>query len=136
MPCLQGLHLCSVCNISLLAFYKVPISSSTTCSSGPALVYHLVCRSGRPECRRAHYVGMASSSAPNKKGMGPKWSNNKSHHKMGHTLCRMSVHLITCHKGETARTLSPSPSCRHPQTLPGRWKLPGAIAYSPFTQQD
>jgi hypothetical protein len=103
---------CQVCKASTfgqfatspsLPGYRVPISSSTTCSSGPALVYHLVCRSGRPECRRAHYVGMASSSAPNKKVMGPRWSNHKSHHKMGHNLCRMSDHLITCHKGETTQ---------------------------------
>ena len=103
---------CQVCKASTfgkfatspsLPGYRVPIPSSTTCSSGPALVYHLVCRSGRPECRRAHYVGMASSSGPNKKVMGPRWSNHKSHHKRGHNLCRMSDHLITCHKGETAQ---------------------------------
>ena len=65
--------------------------------------YHLVCKSGRPECARAHYVGMASQPPSNAKAMGTRWSNHKSHHKQGHDLCRMTNHLMTCHKGDSAQ---------------------------------
>ena len=67
---------CMVCKISTfgryasppsMPGYKVPITSTVSCVSGPAVVYHLVCRSGRPECRKAHYVGMASTSKSNVK---------------------------------------------------------------------
>ena len=67
---------CQVCKISSfgkfatsppLLGYKIPIPFLLSCSSGPAVVYHLICKSGRPECRRAHYVGMASSTDPAKK---------------------------------------------------------------------
>ena len=65
-----------------------------------AVVYHLVCQSGRPECRRAHYVGMASTLKPNQNPMPYRWSNHKSHHKAAKNLCQMTNHLITCHKNE------------------------------------
>ena len=74
--------------------------SSLIVSSGPAVVYHLTCKSGRPECRRAHYVGMASTTDPAKKPMSLRWSNHKSHHKKGRNMCGMTSHLLTCHKGE------------------------------------
>ena len=56
-----------------------------------------------PECRRAHYVGMASSSSANDKPMCKRWANHKSHHKMGRNLCHMTDYLITCHHNENAQ---------------------------------
>ena len=100
---------CQVCKASSfgkfaispsLPGYKIPIRSS-----GPAVVYHLVCKSGRPECRRAHYVGMASSTNQAKKPMSLRWSNHKSHHKKGRNMCGMTAHLMTCHKGEDMQNL-------------------------------
>ena len=85
--------------------YKIPIPATLTCSSGPAVVYHLVCRSGRPECRQAHYVGMASTSKANQKPMASRWANHKAHHKAGRNLCQMTEHLITFHKHEDAQSL-------------------------------
>ena len=77
--------------------YRVPLPGTVTCSSGPAIVYHLVCKSGRPECRRAHYIGMASSTRPNDKPMSKRWANHKSQHKTGGNNCHMTDHLITYH---------------------------------------
>ena len=37
--------------------------------------------------------------------MGVRWSNHKSHHKRGYDNCKMTNHLITCHKGEAAQDL-------------------------------
>ena len=100
---------CQVCKASCfgnfavspsLPGFKIPIPSLLSCSSGPAVVYHLTCKSGRPECRRAHYVGMASTTEPAKKPMSLRWSNHKSHHKKGRNMCGMTSHLLTCHKGE------------------------------------
>ena len=85
--------------------YKLPILGKISCSSGPAVVYYLVCRSGRPECRRAHYVGEASTTKANQKPMANRWANHKSHHKAGRNLCQMSEHLITFHKHEKAQDL-------------------------------
>ena len=83
--------------------YRVPLPGTVTCGSGPAIVYHLVCMSGRPECRRAHYIGMASSARPNDKPMSKRWANHKSHHKTGRNNCHMTDHLITCHKNENTQ---------------------------------
>ena len=105
---------CMVCKVSCfgrfakspsMPGFKLPITGPVSCSSGPAVVYHLVCDSGRPECRRAHYVGMASSTTANDKPMCKRWANHKSHHKMGRNLCHMTDHLITCHKNENAQDL-------------------------------
>ena len=85
--------------------YKLPITDQVSCASGPAVVYHLVCRSGRPECRRAHYVGQASTTKANQKPMANRWANHKSHHKAGRNLCQMTEHLITFHKNESAQDL-------------------------------
>ena len=103
---------CMVCKISTfgryasppsMPGYKVPITSTVSCVSGPAVVYHLVCRSGRPECRKAHYVGMASTSKSNVKPMSSRWSNHKAHHKAGKNTCQMAEHLLTFHKNEDAQ---------------------------------
>ena len=80
--------------------YKVPVKGPTTCTSGPALIYHLICNSGRPECRKAHYVGLASTNVDGVKPMSARWSNHKSHHKKGKNNCQMTEHLLTCHKNE------------------------------------
>ena len=105
---------CMVCKVSTfgrfaispsLPGYKLPIPTQVSCSSGPAVVYHLVCKSGRPECRRAHYVGVASTSKAKQKPMAYRWANHKSHHKTGKNLCQMSEHLITFHKNESAQDL-------------------------------
>ena len=105
---------CMVCRISAfgryvsppsMPGYKVAIPGQVSCKSGPAVVYHLVCRSGRPECRLAHYVGMASTTKANIKPMSSRWSNHKAHHKAGRNLCQMTEHLITFHKTEDAQDL-------------------------------
>ena len=80
--------------------YSVKIPETTSCQSGPALVYYLVCKSNRQECQRAHYVGRASTNDPRKKPMGLRWANHKSHHKNGHDFCAMTAHLLSYHKGE------------------------------------
>ena len=105
---------CDVCKISAfgkfarspsLPGFKIPIKGTTSCKSGPAVVYHLVCRSGRPECERAHYVGMASTSNSNVKPMSARWANHKYQHKKGIDKCQMTKHLITCHKDESTQDL-------------------------------
>ena len=85
--------------------YKVKIPTTVSCSSGPSVVYYMVCKSGRPECARAHYVGMASEPPNKSKAMGARWSVHKYQHKNGIDQCRMTKHLITCHKGESAQDL-------------------------------
>ena len=100
---------CDVCKISLfgkfarspsLPGFRIPIKGRTTCKSWPAVVYHLVCGSGRPECQRAHYVGMASTNFQNTKPMSVRWSNHKSHHKKRKNNCQMTKHLMMFHKNE------------------------------------
>ena len=115
---------CMVCKVSnfgrfvsspSLPGFKLPIPGQVSCKSGPAVVYHLVCQSGRPECRRAHYVGMASTSKPNQNPMPYRWSNHKSHHKAAKNLCQMTNHLITCHKNENPQdfvTITMLEACR------------------------
>ena len=115
---------CMVCKVSnfgrfvsspSLPGFKLPIPGQVSCKSGPAVVYHLVCQSGRPECRRAHYVGMASTSKPNQSPMPYRWSNHKSHHKAAKNLCQMTNHLITCHKNENPQdfvTITMLEACR------------------------
>ena len=100
---------CQVCKASTfgpfvsppsLPGYKLQVCGPVTCSSGPALVYHLTCKSGRPQCSRAHYTGSASSSNQDAKPMCLRWSNHKSHHRKGKNLCQMTDHLLTWHQGE------------------------------------
>ena len=103
---------CDVCKISTfgkfvsppsMPGYKIPIQGPTTCMSGPAVIYHLICNSGRPECSRAHYVGLASTTKDGVKPMSARWSNHKSHHKKSKNNCQMTEHLMTCHKNEDAQ---------------------------------
>ena len=100
---------CLVCKASLFSRfvhppsmpgYSVRIPESTSCKSGPAIVYHLVCKSGRKECRLAHYVGRASSSSPKVQAMASRWANHKSHFRKGHEFCTMTSHLLNFHRGE------------------------------------
>ena len=63
--------------------YSVRIPESTSCKSGPAIVYHLPCNSGRKECRLAHYVGRVSSSSTKVQAMARRWANHKSHFRKG-----------------------------------------------------
>ena len=48
-------------------------------------------------------MGMASTTKPNQKPMALRWSNHKSHHRKGRNLCKMTKHLLACHKGELAQ---------------------------------
>ena len=100
---------CNVCQASTFSKfvsppsmpgYCVKIPENTSCQSGPAIVYHLVCKSNREECKLAHYVGRASSSIPNRKAMALRWDNHKSHHKQRHEFCAMTTHLLNFHRGE------------------------------------
>ena len=104
---------CQVCQASYfgkyisppsLAGFQIPIPGPVTCSSGPAIVYHLRCTSGRPECSKAHYTGEVSTT----KRLNPmslRWSNHKSHHKHRKNHCAMTEHLIACHPEESAQDL-------------------------------
>ena len=100
---------CLVCQVSLFGKYVrspslpgflVRIPATVTCRSGPALVYHIVCASGRPECELAHYVGMASSSDKSVFPMHARWSNHKSQSKKRKNFCKLVNHLISFHRGE------------------------------------
>ena len=84
--------------------YAVKIPSPVHCKSGPALIYHIVCHSKRPECQMAHYVGRAYSSDPKVYPMAARWSNHKSHAKHGINQCELTDHLINFHKGEDPQT--------------------------------
>lgn len=84
--------------------YAVKLRENTTCWSGPSVIYHLVCHSGRPECRYAHYVGRATSNDPMKRAMGCRWSTHKSHFKNGINKCKMTDHLLKFHRGEDPQT--------------------------------
>ena len=100
---------CFVCKASIFSKYVSPpslpgysirIEQTTTCKSGPSVVYYLLCTSGRPECQLAHYVGKAHTNNPSKFPMPLRWANHKSHHKNGHNKCKMTDHLIKFHKNE------------------------------------
>ena len=100
---------CQVCRISIFSKFVRPpsmpgfsvrIPQTTTCRSGPAIIYHIVCRSGLPQCQYAQYVGRAFTSDNTKAPMCSRWANHKSHPKYGHNFCRLSNHLMTFHKGE------------------------------------
>ena len=100
---------CMVCRASVFSKfvsppsmpgYSVKLTESTSCKSGPAIVYHLVCRSKRKECQLAHYVGRASSTDQARLPMASRWANHKSHFKCGKDFCAMTSHLLDFHKGE------------------------------------
>ena len=94
---------CLVCKASTLSKFVYPppmpgycvkIPQWTSCQSGPALIYHLVCTSSRSECEVAHYVGRASSSNSKVKATSASWANHKSHAKQGHDFCAMTAHFV------------------------------------------
>ena len=100
---------CLVCKASVFGKYvrspampgfAVRIPATVTCRSGPAIIYHIVCDSKKPECTFAHYVGMASSSDENVFPMHARWSNHKSQSKKRKNFCKLVNHLITFHRGE------------------------------------
>ena len=100
---------CDVCKASIFSPYVCPqsmpnyavkIPSTTSCKSGPIVIYYLCCKSKRPECRLAHYVGLASTSDPRKKPMSLRWANHKSHFHRDVNKCKFTNHLIQFHKGE------------------------------------
>ena len=84
--------------------YSVRLEETTTCWSGPSVIYHLTCNSGRPECQFAHYVGRATSNDPSKRPMGVRWSNHKGHFKNSINKCKMTNHLLAFHRGEDPQT--------------------------------
>ena len=104
---------CYVCKASIFSpyvrsqsmpNYGVKIPATTSCKSGPAVIYYLCCKSKGPECRLAHYVGLASTSDHKKKPMSLRWSNHKSHPKCGVNKCKLSDHLLKYHRGEDPQT--------------------------------
>ena len=81
--------------------FGIKIPKTITCTSGPAVVYHIVCTADKPECRLAHYVGMASTSDyPAVYPMRARWSNHKSHARKKVNKCQLVNHLLTFHRGE------------------------------------
>ena len=103
-----GCH-CKVCQASLFSKwvsppsmpgYSVRIPEATHCGSGPHVIYHLTCNSGRRECARAHYTGRASTSDPAKKAMAGRWANHKSHFNNSRDFCAFTSHLLHFHRGE------------------------------------
>ena len=84
--------------------YRINLPHSVNCKTGPAVVYHAVCHSGRSECSLAHYVGRAFSNDSGKFPMRLRWSTHKSHHKRSFNGCRLTQHLLRFHKGEDPQT--------------------------------
>ena len=101
---------CLVCKASTFSKYArspamptfgIKIPRTIKCTSGPAIVYHIACTADKPECRLAHYVGMASTSDyPTVFPMRARWSNHKSHSKKKVNKCNLVNHLLTFHRGE------------------------------------
>ena len=85
--------------------YRIKLPKSTNCRSGPGVVYHAICTSGRKECSLAHYVGRAYTNDPHKFPMRMRWTTHKSHFKHGFNGCKLTEHLLTFHKGEDAQDL-------------------------------
>ena len=107
--------------------FCIKIPQSTSCQSGPAVIYHLVCKSGRKECKLAHYVGRASTTNPNTLAMASRWANHKSHFKHGRDNCAMTTHLLRYHKGEDPQQLlkiqilETAPSLEASKSLEIKW---------------
>ena len=100
---------CNVCKASkfgkylispALPNYSFKIPEATNCKSGPHIVYYLVCKSGRPECSIAHYVGRAHTSDASKSAMGLRWSVHKYQFRNAQLKCGMTHHLHNFHRGE------------------------------------
>ena len=75
------------------------------CRSGPGVVYHAKCSSGRKECALAHYVGRAFTNDQHKFPMRLRWTTHKSHFKHNYNGCKLTEHLLTYHKGEDAQDI-------------------------------
>ena len=80
--------------------FVVNLSSNVNCKSGPGVIYHIVCQSGKQSCKLAHYVGRAWTNIPTTFPMHARWSNHKSHFKNNHLNCELTHHLSKYHKGE------------------------------------
>ena len=100
---------CLVCKASVFGHlvkspsmpgFVVKLTSNITCKSGPGVIYHIVCKSNKPHCKLAHYVGKAFSSNQSVYAMPARWSNHKSHFKHSHMNCELTKHLATYHHGE------------------------------------
>ena len=100
---------CLVCQVSVfgnlvkspsMPGFLVKLSSNITCKSGPGVIYHIVCKSNKPHCKLAHYVGRAYSSVSTVYAMPARWSNHKSHFKQSVLNCELTKHLARYHQGE------------------------------------
>ena len=94
---------CLVCQTSIfsksvrspsLPGYYVKIPATTTCRSGPGVIYHIVCHSHQQHCKLAHYVGRAWCSDFPKPPMAPRWYNHRSHFKHSVNKCKLTDHLL------------------------------------------
>ena len=129
---------CLVCQASLFSkwvsppsmpTYSIKIPETTTCRSGPFIIYHLTCNSGRRECHKAHYTGRASTSDPKRKPMSDRWANHKSHFRHNVVKCTFTSHLLAFHKGEdpqkfvTIQILQTAPSLDRAKLLEKEWTM-------------
>ena len=80
--------------------FKLKIPHTLTCKSGPGLVYHAVCHSGKQHCKLAHYVGRTFTNDKVKYPMRNRWSIHKSHFNTSYNGCKLTEHLLQFHKGE------------------------------------
>ena len=78
--------------------FVVNLSSNVNCKSGPGVVYHIVCMSGKQSYRLAYYFGRAWTNIPTTFPMHARWSNHKSHFKKYHLNCELT--LSKFRKGE------------------------------------
>ena len=106
--------LCLLCKASLFGPYVVSMSmpgyrlrlpGTTTCKSGPGVIYYVRCFSGNPCCSRAHYVGRAWSTDGKIFPMRHRWTVHKSHFKAKFNGCKLTDHLLKFHKGEDPQLL-------------------------------
>ena len=84
--------------------YKLKLPETISCKSGPGVVYHIVCHSGKEQCKNAHYVGRLFTNNNHKFPMRLRWSTHKSHFRTGFNGCKMTDHLLKFHKGENPQT--------------------------------
>ena len=80
--------------------YRVRLHGTTTCKSGPGVIYYIKCCSGNPFCTKAHYVGRAWTSDGKVYPMRHRWTVHKSHFRTKFNGCKLTDHLLKFHKGE------------------------------------
>ena len=80
--------------------YRLKIPEAISCKYGPGVIYHIVCNSGKQQCKNAHYVGRAFTNGSDKYPMRLRWSNHKYHFRTNYNGCKMTDHLLKFHKGE------------------------------------